>query len=463
MNLPRILSALVLAASVATSLEAADPGELQRDSLSNLFFRGNPLPPPATDEEIAATRKRVRRARRWERHLLKQLYPKDFELWVYATRDTDADGVLDFRVSDYYGRFLEGDTDLDGDGLDNVLDTDPYRVAGAAQRPSLPASVDWSRSGKPDAMVIIQRELYDEHRILLVDRSADFTPELARSVYDVITRIYAGAFEDDKMLTTLRIVATEESSLLDPEDEAGASDFAQVLPATQTLEIYRRGIDAVPVIQLGFLAHEIAHNIQFSLDYDGQRQAEILRRNYFAAPRFFALVEPYGWSILETEADGRAEFALFRPQYIAQEPYEYLYLEEPLQDWQEWLASIYAEVGEEAYLTDGRITELHIVGDYSLTGPWEWYSDQMIAYVYLAMLDSLVGVCPAAELDLLRQTFQRETVEAEWPYFRFENARGGSVQQHFREAYPLREEDVSYLAGAYLLSLHPDLCGAPGC
>jgi len=448
----------LLAMAVPPSVQAQELGQLQRESLSHLFFSDNPLPPPPSAEEIEKARHRVRRARRWERRLLRQLYPDDAELWAYAIRDTDADGVLDFRVSDYYGRFLEGDTDLDGDGIDNVLDAEPYLVGSPAQSMGLPASVDWALNGKSDEMAAIQRQLFEKHRVLLVERSAEFTPELAESVLDVITRVYGRVFDEDGVLTTLRIVATEESSLLEPEDEAGAYDFAQVLPATQTLEIYRRGIDAAPVIQLGFLAHEIGHNIQFSLDYDRQRQEEIFRRNYFAAPHFFELVEPYGWSIVETRARRRDEYRLFRPQYLSQEPYEYHYWEEPVEDWAAWLAAIFEEVGEKRYLEDERIKELHIVGDYSLTGPWEWYSDQIIAYLYIAMLDSLVERCSPSDWNTLRRAFQSETVEAEWPYFRFENARGGEIQAHFREVYPLAEDDVSYMADAYLLPLHPTLC-----
>ena len=434
-------------------------GRQQRDSLTNVFYRDNAPPPAPTPQEIRLAREKMRDAEPWERELLESLYPDDPELWAYAIRDSDEDGVFDFRVSDYYGRFLEGDTDLDGDGLDNVLDEAPYAVADGTGGPdTIPGGLDWAQLGKPSEMVRIQGDLFDQNRILLVERSAEFTPELAQAVYDVITKVYREIFADSGMLPTLRIIATEESSLLDREDEAGASDFAQVLPATQTLEIYRRGIDAPPAIQLGFLAHEIAHNIQFSLDYDAQRQEEIIRRNYFAAAHFFDLVEPYGWTIVPTEADPEAEFNLFRPQYVSQEPYEYLYMGEPLEDWEAWLAAIYEEVGEDAYLTDERITEMHILGDYSLSGPWEWYSDEVIAYVYLAMLDSLVDRCQPSEWEALRMAFQKETVEREWPYFRFENARDDDIQIHLRQVYPMDSAEVSQLAESYLLAAYPQFC-----
>ena len=431
----------------------------QRQSLSVVFYRGNPLPKRPTADELDDTRERIRTAKPWEQSLLEELYPDDPELWVYATRDSDGDGLLDFRVSDYYGRFLEGDTDLDGDGIDNVLDAEPFIIANGEQGNALiPPQADWSQQGMPAEMARIQRELFDNHRILLVERSAEFTPTLARSVYDVVTRVYRDLFADNGTLSTLRIISSEEFSLLNPGDEAGASDYAQVLPASQTLEIYRRGIDAPAVIQLGYLAHEIAHNIQFAYDYTAQRQDEIMRRNYFAATHFLELVAQYGWTPVPVELGPETEFTLFRPHYIVLEPYEYLYLEEPVEDWEAWLTAIHDEVGVENYLGDERITELNILGDYSLSGPWEWYSDYVIAYLYIEMLDSLTAQCTPAERKALADAFQSETISSEWPYFRFENARGAEILSHMRDEYPLDPADLDYLAEHYLLGQHPGFC-----
>jgi hypothetical protein len=431
----------------------------QRQSLAHVFYRGNPLPKQPSAEEIAETREMIRLAQPWERSLLEVLYPDDPELWVYATRDSDGDGLLDFWVSDYYGRFLEGDSDIDGDGIENVLDIEPFVITDGEQVSNIiPAQADWGQQGKKPEMVHIQRELFDNYRILLVERSAEFTPTLARSVYDVVTRVYRDLFADNGRLATLRVIATEESSLLDPGDEEGASDFAQVLPASQTLEIYRRGIDAAAIIQLGYLTHEIAHNIQFSYDYDAQRQDEIMRRNYFAATHFLQQVEPYGWTAVPVEIEPETEFSLFRPQYVVLEPYEYLYLGMSIEDWEQWLAAIFDEVGAKNYLIDERITELNIVGDYSLSGPWEWYSDYVIANLYIEILDSLAGQCGSAERRALSEAFQSETVSSEWPYFRFENARGAEFLSHLREEYPLDRADLGYLAEHYLLSRHPGYC-----
>ena len=460
---PKMCSLLVVAAATVACSPSGpaniDWTQQQRDSLDVVFYRDNARPPMPTAQELQLARDKIQAAEPWERELLQALYPEDEELITLAIRDSDADGIFDFRISDYYGRFMEGDTDLDGDGLDNVLDATPFDSSTEIiAHNGIPPHVDWAQQGKPSDMVRIQKELFDRHRILLVERSADFTPQLALSVYDVVTRVYRGVFADNGALSTLRIIATEETPLLDPEDEEGSGDFAQVLAATQTMEVYRRGIDALPVIQLGFLAHEIGHNIQFSMDYDAQRQDEIIRRNYFAATRFHHLVAQYGWTLTQVDPDPQAEFTLFRPQYISPDAYEYLFQEETVEEWETWLSEIYDEVGEEAYLTDERITELNILGDYSLSGPWEWYSDHVIAYLYLAMLDSLQDKCSPSDWEALRAAFQDEIITTEWPYFRFENARGADVQIHLGQAYPMDSDDVKHLAETYLLGSQPQYC-----
>ncbi len=434
-----------------------DSSELQRKSLRSIYYQNGPEPPAPDEDELAQAMVAVNNARPWERAALRELYPGDLELWAYAIRDTDGDGVHDFRVSDYYGRFLEGDTDVDGDGIDNLLDAQPF-AANASGRTRLSPGADWAADGKPGSMADIQRELLENHRVLLVERSARFTPALARAVRDVLTRVYRSVFANNGTLSTLRVVSTEEAPLLYADAEEGSGDFAQVLAATQTMEVYRPGIDAPPVIQLGFLTHEIGHNVQFEMDFDGRRQDEIMRYNVFVAEHFNDFVSSYGWTTVDHEPDPEAQFKLFRPQYVSPDAYGYLYHGETPDKWAMWLAEIYDEVGENDYLTDPRLVERYVLGDYSLSGPWEWYSDHLIAYVYLAMIDSLQDDCADSEWDALRNSFQEDVVRAAWPYFRFENARGAPIQEHLAETFPLDPADVKYLAEHYLGELITRYC-----
>ena len=84
----------------------------------------------------------------------------------------------------------------------------------------------------------------------------------------------------------------------------------------------------------------------------------------------------------------------------------------------------------------------------------------MIACLYIEMLDSLTDQCPATERKALADAFQAETVFSEWPYFRFENARGAEILSHLRAEYPLNPADARYLAENYLLTRHPGFCKA---
>ena len=435
-----ILLALNLAAALLSACGGADDdaGDLQRQSLRNIYYKDGPLPPAPGQDELAHAKATVDDAQTWERDALHELYPGDVDLWAYAIRDTDGDGIHDFRISDYYGRFLEGDTDVDGDGIDNVMDADPF-AANAGDQARLPAGADWTVHGKPKTMANTQRELLANHRVLLVERSADFTPALARSVEDVLTRVYRSIFAGNGTLSTLRIISTEEASLLYADAEEGSGDFAQVFAATQTMEVYRPGIAAAPVIQLGYLVHEIGHNLQFEMDYDARRQDEIMRRNVFVAEHFHDLVSNYGWTTVDYEPDPEAEFTLFRPQYVSPDAYEYLYYDETPEEWAAWLGDIYAEVGEEAYLTDPRLLELHILGDYSVSGPLE-------------------NDCGDPGWNALRHSFQNDVVRQAWPYFRFENARGAPIQEYLAETFPIDPADIEYLAEYYLGELIEEFC-----
>jgi hypothetical protein len=436
----------------ASSWSQANSVEAQRATLETVFYRGNPMPDEPDAEERAEARARVDAAAEWERGLLQELYPDNDGLWALAIRDSDGDGIKDYRVSDYYGRFLEGDTDLDGDGRPNVLDLEPYvRDADApkgSRKRVVPEHLSWRASGKPSEMVSIQDRLYRDYGILLVERSAEFTPGLARAVSDAIVRVHRKVIGRDG-LPTLRLIVTEESSLLFADAEEGAGDFAQVFPATGTMEIYRRGIEAPPLVQLGFLSHEVSHAVQYGLDYGAHRR-EIVVDNEVKAPRFHALVAKYGWTRQPVEADPTTTFELFRPQYISSDAYEYVYRDESLAAWEEWLAAIYEEVGDANYLTDPRITELYVLGDYSISSPWEWYSDEVIARVYLDMFATLRPGCSEDDAAQLQATAEAEVLAPAWPYFRFENARGAPFQTYLQKEQPIRPADAKEMARHYI-------------
>ena len=98
----------------------------QQASLGFVFYRGNALPPPPDTPELESLQATLAAASQADSDELRRLYGGDTELMAYAVRDTDSDGILDFRVSEFRGKFFEGDLDVDGDGIRNVYDADPY-------------------------------------------------------------------------------------------------------------------------------------------------------------------------------------------------------------------------------------------------------------------------------------------------------------------------------------------------
>lgn len=426
----------------------------QRGSLSFLYFAGNPLPPDPTEAELAALADRLAAADPEEAALLRACYGDEQDLLVYATRDSDGDGIHDYRVSDYYGKLLEGDVDVDGDGTDNVLDAEPYDAARGgedANRNRVPDHIDWSLSGRSKESARRQRELAERYGFLLVDRSAEFDDSLARSTHDVLSRVYRSPLASGVGLPALRVIAAEETCLLDEELDDGTNGV--FVPQTRSLTIYRIGLDAPPFVQLGLLTHELGHAYQFSLDFDSQDPGAENVRVYYPAPAFHAAVQGFGWSVeLPTADDALEPTALYSNHYLGVEP-SYRYQGWGPEEWAEWLQEVYAEKGGD-YLADPRVAERGIMGDYSTENPWEWYSDGLIAYLFTEM-EAAIGRDPdlAAERDLLVERMRAWSREA-WPAFRYRNL-SEPVREHLRARFPIAPADLDYLVGTYVRSESP--------
>ncbi len=459
---PLVLAVLGLSCATAGTESPGPPSaevrtELQRRSLATVFFSGGGQPPPPDRAERSELRARWTSARPFERRELKRYVP-DRDLRLLAIRDTDGDGVHDFRVSDYHGKFMEGDVDLDGDGIRNTLDAAPYDGTrggfdddgdGAPDRgfedrdsDGIPDHVDWS--GEADGETArLQEELFRGHRVLLVARGASFSPTMARSARDALTRVFQRRLAEGD-LPTLRQIASDETCLLTKELDDGTN--AMVVPQTQTLLVYRVGLDYPPLAQLGLLTHELSHSWQFALDFEADDLAAENRRVYSASPRFDALVEPLGWSAVPEPYDPAVDdYRLFTPQYHTLGP-TYRFRGETLEAWADKLAALEEEVGE-TYLEDPRAGG--IVGAYSMTSPGEWHADNLLAYLYTSLEERATETVGADEAAAMIAAL-RGTARAAWPGFRYQNFDRERLGDHYRRHFPLAESDLDYFVESYL-------------
>ena len=384
---------------------------------------------------------------------LDRLYADHDRLKALALRDSDRDGVPDFRVSDYYGKFMEGDVDLDDDGVRNALDSDPFdRGVGLldANTNGLPDSIDWSLLGREPELAEIQLGLHRDHGIALVDRDARFDLELAEAVDDTVRRVFRQVFESENGLPNLRTIATEKTALLNAalagveEDETAA----QVFPRTQSLIIYdvgRRSDDRL--LLLGLLVHEMGHSFHMSLDFDALDLVAENGRTRFPTPHFVELLRAFEWEQTSFyEGELGAGLAVV-PRFV------YMGMSEPVfsfrgkdpKEWKIWAEDVYKDLGEPpTYLLDEAFASRGIVSDDALSLPSEWFADNLIAYVITVIeAEALETHGTAAQLAI------DAALRAVWPTFYHRNL-ASDIRAYFERTFPITESDRRLLAERYI-------------
>lgn len=441
---------------LASSERAAE----QRASLGYLFYRNNDLPPPPSAREFRALERDLEAAPSVEVEELRHLFGNDLELLAYATRDSDGDGVLDYRISEYRGKFFEGDIDLDGDGVRNVYDSAPYDpeeggqdsdgdgipdVAGSfADRDGdgIPDHLDWSRR-KAAPLPDIQAGLFKDFGVVLVERSARFTPELAQATDDVLRLVFR------EPIATLRTVAVEDQLLISPD----LGDNGFMLGQTQTLTVYTstlRGAD--PLALLGLLVHEVDHAWQLAQDFDSDDLLAENRRMHFPPGVFTTSLERYGWRVeAGTTGEGYAH-ALYWPHFYATSP-RYLFRDSSPAEWAEWFDELQARDSE--FLRSSSVVSRGMVGPYAMTSPWEWHADHLMASVYNRLDQRLAEHAhgPMARSTSLLRSQMLGSVQDQWSRFDYRNAAGTPVDRELAGQFPLGPDELDLLLGRYVVPL----------
>lgn len=458
----------------------------QATSLSHVYFR------PTSPEERAALKVRLpgqaevgrflaaRKGLESEAlDLLDEYYGERDDLKALAVRDSDGDGTPDYRVSDYYGKFSEGDVDLDGDGVRNVYDAAPYASSDGGHDDDgdgipdggftdqntngIPDHVDWSLQGRDPELSRIQLGLFRDREILLVERGAEFDRPLAQAADDVVRRVFRAPFEVQPVMPTLRTLAVEKTALLHSllahlaEDQTSAQVFSQ----TQSLTVYGPGRDVVDDLGLlGLLAHEMGHSYHMALDWDASRPDLENRRTDFSAPRFVETVAPFGWTT-DGWSDGRFEDGLgVQFLYSGMAEPVFLLKGRPPEEWAGWLNAIYEETGEaEDYLEHPAFAREGVVGDYSLSTPYEWYGDNLLAYLVTVLEETALARIAAGaegpEVEAAQGAASQRIVDslrAIWPAFDHRNI-GQEALAYFRETFPIREDDRQLLVDRYIVPI----------
>ena len=351
---------------------------------------------------------------------------------------------------------MEGDTDIDGDNIDNTLDAQPYdRSVGNvdSNQNQIPDHIDWSlnnNGNQSEKKARIQQKLFAKNGVILVKRSTEFTPQLAQVIDDMVSRVFASLYVGRDYLPTLKTIASVQWVSLDAATDDGAK--AQVIAQNETLTMWQSGIELNAFLLFGLLGHELAHNYQFSLDYTERDQQE-LSNNIYRHNNFYRELQPFGWSFEDNDGKGLDEgqiFNLFTPQWQEISPYSMQFDETNVEDLEKLV--------EDKDLNDPEVVARHIVGTYSLTTPLEWHADSMIAYLFILLEDyAEKHFCTMGEMEELKRLTKDININT-WDFYHG-NARGNEdLLDYFSEKFPISEENLDYLTREYLLGSFPGTC-----
>ena len=404
---------------------------------------------------------------------LQETFGQQWDLIVYALQDTDNDGIPDFRVNIEDGKFYEGDLDIDNDGIRNIYDAEPYnKMVGGKDNNNdgipdegfvdhnhnkIPDHIDFEYTKKRlksvGAFAEIQLDLFKKHKIILVERSANFTLKSVEAIHDTITRVYRHEFGQNKVLPTLRTIAAENFPLLYPEKPVETDAFYN--SPVQTLVVYGHSVRATRLVLLGLFVHEVGHALQYMMDFNATRPDIENLRKYYMSPNFMAAMTDFDWEIIDNRFEDWEDTVLYYPVFEIGFP-DYSFLGKPNNEWMSWLRDINDEVGQK-YLQDSRVSKLFIVGDYSMTNPWEWLSDNEIAYVFTELENfSHAEHCKQSTQKKKLREFMLEQTADFWADFYYPNFEGSKIQKHLRSVYPISRNDLGALHKRYLKPLN---CG----
>jgi hypothetical protein len=450
-----------LASAAPVELGPSELAEAQRRSLRHVFYRNNDAPPLPTPAELRRLDRDLATAPPVEVQELRDLFYGDNELLVYATRDSDGDGILDFRISEYRGKFFEGDLDLDGDGIRNVYDSAPFdpRVGGVDQdrdgvpdKPGsfgdrdgdgIPDHLDWSRR-KPEPMPELQANLFRDFDVILVERSARFTPELVQAVDDTLRYVIR------ERLPTLRTVAVEGQLLISPD----LGDNGFMLAQTQTLTVCTKSLEgAEPIVLLGLMIHELGHAWQLAQDFDESNLAAENVRMHFAPGRFTRSLERFGWKVDRATLSEGYHHRLYWPHFYATSP-RYLYRGSSPNEWAAWFEDVQRESGPE-FLRNSPAVTWGMVGPYSLTSPWEWHADHLMAALYNRIDRGVTEHDNRTYRNIsgLLRGAMLESVQAQWSRYDYRNAVGTSIDRELGRRFALTGAEIELLVDRYVIPL----------
>ncbi len=398
-------------------------------------------------------------------------------LCFYALLDQDADGIRDFRITTK-GRFVENDSDVDDDGVKNLLDPDPF--GNDDRNPvALPGWLQFDCAAAPESCRI-QRELYRDYRIALANRDFDMTRAYFRksvqTVDDTIRLVYGDAIrnhpnydEDKNRLPSLQSVWFDNCDTINRTPWSSKPKCRQSIWETeatasahnQSFTVHAVGAERPDFVRLGIFVHEFAHSWTFALDYVDDASAKwLLKKNFWVVPEFERELKDFGWSIAQQRTSNvmprLAERGLLlgnSGDIVEHNEGAYSLNGEPL--------AAMKKRADRATLSNAEAKKNDLIGVYAYQGPWEWYADAFMAYVFTRMEQHVGEHSSRRQSRKIRQLFRAHVLN-QWRGKFYHPNLSKRVFNKIKAKVPIDNEALDQLVCRYIVNSDYSIFSEPG-
>lgn len=472
------VSATASAQPQCPDVPADSPDSEAQASLRSVYYACGPLPPEPTFIEAqnfialkADPKLEV------EAKFLNEALGSDLRLQIWANRDHDNDGIFDYRISKS-GEFRENDTDVDCDGISNVLDATPYGTAAStdanvcikepardlisadANNNGIPDHIDWRlldpQSDAPARPAEIQEGLFRDYGIILVDRRERITPDMASEVNHIIRDVYRGQITPG--FPSLRAITADR-------DVCYGSNLALASIHSSTLIVFPNTLDLNPFLRLEVLVHEFAHFVQYQMDYSENHLYWLRSWNGWQADGFHNYARKLGWvPQRDHTAKSYNYYGLVAPNCETNKnngiyyPYRWTYKGKAGSTWKDaW--DYYAATGASSVASNPALKKHNMVSNYAFTDPWEWHAEYTAAYAMNRIVDAAGSFCTAEQLTNLKSWLHTQIETIQWQ-FNHENGPGLDVYDNeIANQFSTDESTWAALANYFVRVSNPEVCG----
>jgi hypothetical protein len=352
---------------------------------------------------------------------------KNLKLRYFGLRDTNDDGVFDFRIKEK-GSFLPNDTDADGDKTLNLMDARPLNFGTAVDAVSnndddgdgLPNHLDWSNKkrftfegAERRKLVELQLEIFKGHGVVLIETDYGFLLPMAEMTLDVLD-IYQPLMDryrsNGAIAKTLQSITMANQYDIDP-----AEVLAEVSPVNGLLRFYGLYLEELEKPQ-NLLApfftyvHEFAHVIQNAMDVERNENSLLTTNTHLAPESFSEAINRFGWNIkVDQVKPNLANYGYVNHGVEPMAPKE-IYGETDF-------ATLHPEACSPEVLGDQEVRKLthkrlKVLNCYSLYDSREWYAEHLAASLLKVMYKRLKKTHGKAQAKAIQSAATETLVEA---------------------------------------------------